>query len=121
LSAFDISFVSAQNRSLAVSASRVIGSSGIPFGTVIIANTDSNLVTKELGLCPLASPVLCSGQAAGTSIFVGDCSIPPNRDDISGPNGNMIVEKGANADVWAGDGPVSNPPCTTLAPTATSG
>jgi hypothetical protein len=33
----------------------------------------------------------------------------------------MIVEKGANADVWAGDGPVSNPPCTTLAPTATSG
>jgi hypothetical protein len=33
----------------------------------------------------------------------------------------MIVERGANADVWAGDGPVSNPPCTTLAPTATSG
>ena len=121
LSAFDISFVSAQNRALSVSASRVIGSNGIAFGTVLIANTDLNLVTKELGICPLASPTLCSGKAAGTSIFVGDCTTPPTRNTYSGPNGSLIIEKGANADVWAGDGPVSDPPCTELATTATSG
>src|SRR5215475_2150195 len=66
LSAFDISFVSAQNHSLAVATSRVIGGSGTPFGTVLIVNTDNNLVTNELGLCPQASPLLCKGQAAGT-------------------------------------------------------
>jgi hypothetical protein len=48
LSAFDISFVSAQNRGLAVSASRVVNSSGGTFGTVIIPNTDRNIVTVEL-------------------------------------------------------------------------
>jgi hypothetical protein len=121
LSAFDISFVSAQNRALSVSASRVIGSSGIAFGTVLIVNTDLNLVTKELGICPLASPSLCAGKAAGTSIFVGDCTTPPTRNNYSGPNGSLIIEKGANADVWAGDGPVSDPACTELATTATSG
>jgi hypothetical protein len=130
LSAFDISFVDAQSRSLSVSASRVIGSSGISFGTVLIANTDRNVVTQELGLCPPGSPLVpvCEGlqQLTGAttipqSIFVGDCSTPPARDDISGPNGSLIIQKGANAEVWAGDGPVSNPRCTTLAPTATSG
>jgi hypothetical protein len=29
----------------------------------------------------------------------------------SGPNGVIIIEKGSNADVWAGDGPVFNTPC----------
>jgi hypothetical protein len=105
LSAFDISFVSAQNRRLAIAASRVVGSGGA-FGTVIIVDTDLNVVTKEL---------IPPGG------FVGDCTVPPARNTFSGPNGVMIVEKGANADVWAGDGPVSNPPCTQLATTATSG
>ena len=92
LSAFDISFVS--DRTLAVSASRVVGSGGA-FGTVIVADTNTNVVTKELGV----------GQ------FVGDCSVPPARDTMSGPNGVIIIEKGANADVWAGDGPVFNTNC----------
>jgi hypothetical protein len=130
LSAFDISFVDAQSRSLSVSASRVIGSSGIPFGTVLVANTDLNVITHELGLCPPGSPLvpvceelqhLTGATTIPQSIFVGDCSTPPTRDDISGPNGSLIINKGANVEVWAGDGPVTNPRCTTLAPTATSG
>jgi hypothetical protein len=95
LSAFDISFVDAASRTLAVAASRVVGSGGA-FGTVIIVNTDDNVVTKELGI----------------GSFVGDCSTPPNRDEISGPNGVMIIKKGRNAEVWAGDGPVFNTACT---------
>jgi hypothetical protein len=95
LSAFDISFVDAASRTLAVAASRVVGSGGA-FGTVIIVNTDDNIVTKELGI----------------GSFVGDCSTPPNRDEISGPNGVMIIKKGRNAEVWAGDGPVFNTACT---------
>jgi hypothetical protein len=95
LSAFDISFVDAASRTLAVAASRVVGSGG-PFGTVIIVNTDDNVVTKELGI----------------GSFVGDCSTPPARDEISGPNGVMIIKKGRNAEVWAGNGPVFNTACT---------
>jgi hypothetical protein len=95
LSAFDISFVGAENHTLAVAASRVIGSGGA-FGTVIIVNTALNLVTKEL---------------IPTGGFVGDCSVPPARNTYSGPNGVTVIEKGRNADVWAGDGPVFNTPC----------
>jgi hypothetical protein len=93
LAAFDISFVS--GRTLAIAASRVVGSGGA-VGTVIIADTESNVVTQEIG--------------SGT--FVGDCSVPPARDEISGPNGVIVIEKGGNADVWAGDGPVFNTRCT---------
>ena len=96
LSAFDISFVEPQTRTLAIAASRVVGSGGTPFGTVIIVNTQTNLVTKELH----ASPP-----------FVGDCTVPPIRNNFSGPNGVIVVEKGRNADVWVGDGPVFNTPC----------
>jgi hypothetical protein len=95
LSAFDISFVSPENRTLAIAASRVVGSGG-PVGTIVIVNTDLNLVTKELTPNPP---------------FVGDCSTPPARDEISGPNGVIVIEKGFNADVWAGDGPVFNTRC----------
>ncbi len=95
LSAFDISFVEANSRILAVAASRVIGSGG-PVGTVIIVNTALNLVTKEL---------------AATPPFVGDCTVPPARNTYSGPNGVIVIEKGRNTDVWAGDGPVFNTPC----------
>jgi hypothetical protein len=95
LSAFDISFVSAENRTLAVAASRVVGSGGA-FGTVIIVNTDLNLVTKEL---------IPKGG------FVGDCTTPPTRNNYSGPNGVIVIENGRNADVWAGDGPVFNTAC----------
>jgi hypothetical protein len=76
LAAFDISFVS--GRTLAIAASRVVGNGG-PIGTVIVADTESNVVTQEIG--------------AGT--FVGDCSVPPARDEISGPNGVIVIEKGA--------------------------
>jgi hypothetical protein len=78
LSAFDISFVNADNRTLAVAASRVVGSGGA-FGTIIIANTDSNVVTKELGV----------GE------FVGDCSVAPARDTMSGPKRRDRHREGA--------------------------
>ncbi|HMA71683.1 MAG TPA: hypothetical protein VKP67_09380 [Xanthobacteraceae bacterium] len=105
LSAFDISFVDPKSHTYALAASRVVGSGG-PFGTVIIVNTQKNVVTKELQATPP---------------FVGDCSVPPARDTISGPNGVIVIEKGAHTDVWAADGPVSNPRCTTLSPSATTG
>jgi len=95
LSAFDISFVEAKSHTFALAASRVVGSGG-PFGTIIIVDTRQNLVTKELRATPP---------------FVGDCSVPPNRDTFSGPNGVIVVERGLNTDVWAADGPVFNTFC----------
>jgi hypothetical protein len=92
LSAFDISFVDPLSRTLAVAASRVVGSGGA-FGAVIIVNTDDNVVTTEL------------------TGFVGDCSVPPNRDTISGPNGVIVIGKGSTAQVWAADGPVFSTHC----------
>jgi hypothetical protein len=65
-------------------------------GAVIIVDTEFNIVTKEL---------IPPGG------FVGDCTVPPLRNTYSGPNGVIVIEKGANADVWAGDGPVFNTPC----------
>src|SRR5262245_30480088 len=47
LGAFDITFVDPKSRTLALSASRVTDSRG-SFGTVVIVNTDDNVVTKEL-------------------------------------------------------------------------
>jgi hypothetical protein len=67
----------------------VTGSGGNA-GVVIIVNTDHNLVTKELQANPP---------------FAGACSFP-GRNTISGPNGVIVIEKGRNTDVWAGDGPV---------------
>jgi hypothetical protein len=96
LSAFDISFVDPKTHTLAIASSRVVPSSGVPFGTVIIVNTQENLVTKELRANPP---------------FIGDCTVPPVRNTFSGPNGVIVIEKGRNADVWAADGPVFNKPC----------
>jgi hypothetical protein len=89
LGAFDISFVNPALRTLAVAASRVVDSRG-PFGTVVIVNTDDNVVTKEL----IPDPP-----------FAGACSFPA-RNTVTGPNGVIVIKKGSNAEVWAGDGPV---------------
>jgi DNA-binding beta-propeller fold protein YncE len=90
LGAFDISFVDPASRTLAVAASRVVDSRG-PFGTVIMVNTDDNVVTKEL----VANPP-----------FAGACSFPA-RNTVTGPNGVIIIKDGR--EVWAGDGPVLTP------------
>jgi hypothetical protein len=87
LGAFDISFVDAKSRTLAVAASRVVDSRGA-FGTVIIANTDDNVVTREL----ISNPP-----------FAGACSFP-GRNSVTGPNGVILIKNGSEA--WAGDGPV---------------
>jgi hypothetical protein len=88
LGAFDISFVNPALRTLAVAASRVVDSRG-PFGTVVIVDTDLNLVTKEL----IPDPP-----------FAGACSFPA-RNTVTGPNGVIVIKSGINAEVWAGDGP----------------
>jgi hypothetical protein len=100
LSAFDISFVDPASRTLAVAASRVVGSGG-PFGAVIIVNTDDNVVTKEL------------------TGFVGDCTTPPARNNWSGPNGVIVIGKGRKVQVWAADGPVFSTPCNSTTALAT--
>ncbi len=92
LSSFDISFVEKGSRTLAVAASRVTGSGG-NVGSIIIVNTDLNLVVKELQANPP---------------FAGACSFP-GRNTISGPNGVIVIENGRNTDVWAGDGPALQP------------
>jgi hypothetical protein len=89
LAAFDISFVKSKLRTLAVAASRVVDTRG-PFGTVVIVNTDNNIVTKEL----IPDPP-----------FAGACSFPA-RNTVTGPNGVIVIKNGLNAEVWAGDGPV---------------
>jgi hypothetical protein len=95
LGAFDISFVEQKSHTYALAASRVVGSAGaLPgnvFGEVVIVDTKSNLVTKELKSAEFP--------------FAGACSFPA-RNSVSGPNGVIVIEKGSNTDVWAGDGPV---------------
>jgi DNA-binding beta-propeller fold protein YncE len=87
LGAFDISFVDPASRTLAVAVSRAVDSRG-PFGTVVIVNTDDNVVTKEL----ISDPP-----------FAGACSFP-GRNTVGGPNGVIVIKNGT--EVWAGDGPV---------------
>jgi hypothetical protein len=89
LEAFDISFVNPALRTYALAASRVVDSRG-PFATVVIVDTDLNLVTKEL----IPDPP-----------FAGACSFPA-RNTVTGPNGVFIIKSGINAEVWAGDGSV---------------
>jgi hypothetical protein len=86
LGAFDISFVAGHVFALASSY----------LHSVVIVDTRTNVVTKELQANPP---------------FIGNCSIPPARDAYSGPNGVMVIEKERNTDVWAGDGPVFNTHC----------
>jgi hypothetical protein len=89
LEAFDISFVNPALRTYALAASRVVDSRG-PFATVVVVDTDLNIVTKEL----IPDPP-----------FAGACSFPA-RNTVTGPNGVFVIKSGANAEVWAGDGPV---------------
>jgi hypothetical protein len=92
LESFDISFVNPALRTYAVAASRVVDSRG-PFGTVVIVDTDLNIVTKEL----IPDPP-----------FAGACSFPA-RNTVTGPNGVFVIKSGINAEVWAGDGPALTP------------
>jgi hypothetical protein len=89
LESFDISFVNPTLHTYALSASRVVDSRG-PFGTVVIVDTNLNVVTREL----IPDPP-----------FAGACSFPA-RNTVTGPNGVFVIKSGANAEVWAGDGPV---------------
>jgi hypothetical protein len=61
LSSFDISFVDPASRTLAIAASRVVGSGG-PFGTVIIVNPDENVVIAELQASPRSSAIALLGS-----------------------------------------------------------
>jgi hypothetical protein len=89
LEAFDISFVNPALHTYALAASRVVDSRG-PFGTVVVVDTNLNVVTREL----IPDPP-----------FAGACSFPA-RNTVTGPNGVFVIKSGRNAEVWAGDGPV---------------
>src|SRR5260370_3656154 len=95
LSAFDISFVDPKSHTLAIASSRVVGSGG-PFGTVVIVNTETNLVTKELIPTPPSA---------------GDSTFPPPKKTFSGPNAVTPIEKGHNTThAWSPAAPLSNTP-----------
>jgi hypothetical protein len=99
LRAFDISWVDPTSHTYALASSATAPPPATGPATnprIILVDTQFNVVTKEYN----ASPT-----------FAGNCSIPPNRDTMSGPNGTFIVEKGRNADIWAGDGPIFSPSC----------
>jgi hypothetical protein len=94
---FDISFVSVANHtySLALSGSTLTGLGPAAGPAIVVVDTDFDVVVNEF-----------------TSFLSGACHVAPARDDFSGPNGQMVVEKGRNADVWAGNGPIYTPSCT---------
>jgi len=48
-----------------------------------------------------------------TPSFAGSCvtSATAPRNNYGGPNGVIVIEKGRNADIWAGDGPKFSPAC----------
>jgi hypothetical protein len=98
LRSFDISFVDPRSHTYALAASATLpGTTGPATNpAIIIVDTRLNVVTKELHATPT---------------FAGSCSLPPARDNFSGPNGVIVIEKGANADVWAADGPIFNTSC----------
>jgi len=96
LRSFDISFVDPRSHTYALAASGTVDGTTGPATNprIIIVDTRLNVVTQELN-----------------GGFAGACSIPPNRDTFSGPNGVMVIEKGRNTDVWAADGPIFNKSC----------
>jgi hypothetical protein len=89
LGAFDISFVDPASRTLAVAASRVVDSRGA-FGTVVIVNTDDNVVPRN------------SFQTRHSP-----APVRFRRNTVGGPNGVIVIKNGT--EVWAGDGPVLTP------------
>jgi hypothetical protein len=98
LRSFDISFVDPRSHTYALAASATApGTTGPATNPrIIIVDTRLNVVTREFN---------------GTPTFAGSCSIPPARDTFSGPNGVIVIEKGANADIWAADGPIFTKSC----------
>jgi hypothetical protein len=104
LRAFDISFVTLRIMSTgwAASATAPFPAAGVQSNpAIVIVDTRSNHVINQFN----ASPP-----------FAGNCQNSPGpaapRNNYGGPNGVMIIEKGGNADIWAGDGPQFNQPCT---------
>jgi hypothetical protein len=96
LRSFDISFVDPRSHTYALAASATKGGTTGPASNpaIIIVDTRLNVVTQEL-----------------KSSFAGSCSLPPARDNFSGPNGVIVIEKGRNTDVWAADGPIFKTSC----------
>jgi hypothetical protein len=95
LRAFDISFVSTPNHSYALAASATApfpGTGPNSNPAIVIVDTRTNHVIHQFNATPS---------------FAGNCqaSAAAPRNTFGGPNGVMIIEKGGNADIWAGDGP----------------
>jgi hypothetical protein len=98
---FDISWVDPRSHTYALAASGTVDGTLGPASNprIIIVDTRLNVVTQELD-----------------GGFAGACHIPPARDDFSGPNGVIVIEKGKNTDVWAADGPIYSKSCDPTSP-----
>jgi hypothetical protein len=94
LRSFDISFVDGDSHyALASSALSPTGTGTGPTGSqpgVVTIDTKTH-----------SANLLAVGK------FAGSCSIPPARDDFSGPNGLVII----GDEIWVGDGPIYSPSC----------
>src|SRR5215831_5703884 len=101
LRSFDISFVDPRSHTYALAASGTVDLTTGPATNprIIIVDTRLNVVTQELD-----------------GGFAGACHVPPARDDFSGPNGVIVIEKGRNTDVWAADGPIYSKSCDPTSP-----
>ena len=97
LRSFDISFVNPRNHTYALAASALSATGTGPASQpgIVIIHTPSK-----------QAKLLAVGQ------FAGSCSIPPAPPvTYVGPNGVIVIEKGADADIWAGDGAIFSPSC----------
>src|SRR5258708_34742107 len=91
LRSFDISFVDGNSHyALAASALSATGTGPASQPGVVTIDTKSHIAN-----------LLAVGK------FSGSCSIPPLRDDFSGPNGLVIIGN----EIWVGDGPIYDPIC----------
>jgi hypothetical protein len=121
LRAFDISWVNPHLHTYALAASALTppvippltGPASNP--AIVIVDTLSKVVS-ELGSGTSSTP------GPNFTPFAGNCPnfpitppppppAPLTIGGLSGPNGVIVIEKGANADVWAGDGPIFNKKC----------
>jgi hypothetical protein len=91
LRSFDISFVDGNSHyALASSALSATGTGPASQPGIVTIDTKTHIAN-----------LLAVGK------FAGACSIPPKRDDFSGPNGLVIIGN----EIWVGDGPIYNPSC----------
>jgi hypothetical protein len=101
LRAFDISFVDPNSHTYALAASALFCTTTPPPTTVCDASGPASMPgVVTIDTQTKAAKLLAVGQ------FAGNCPAPAVGQ--SGPNGLVIIGK----EIWVGDAPIHNPPCT---------